>query len=709
MATAVKTTVTELPHSRVRVEAEIPADEVQRSLENQARKLGREMKLPGFRQGKIPPTIVIQRLGREPILDEAVRGQLTSWYMNAIDDSGIAPVGDPQVDLGDLPDEGKPLTFSFEVGVRPTAELGTYRGVEVGRREPSVEDEAIDDEIEELRERAAHLHVVKRPAKDGDFLTIDFEGTVAGEPFPGGEGRDQLIELGSGNLIPGFEDGLLGAVAGEQRTVTATFPEDYGAKHVAGKEAEFEIWVKEVKHKHLPDARRRVRLGLGRLRHARGAAREHPRAHARARRRARRVGVPRRRAGRDRRRRDRRGPRAADRGTRQRAADAHDPRARPPGHRQGHVPEDLRQDRARARSTTPSPRPSWRCKREAVLAAIIKAEGIEPTEQQMLDALEGAAEREQMSRQKLLDRLRHAGRADALAKEIAAEQAIDLVVTEAKPICDRGGRRSAPRRPPPRPRRRLRRPEAKKPAAARSRQGQEGRDLDARQGRARGRRRQEALDAGLLGARAGGAAPGPGAMRVGTLPRQDFTSRRPIEARTMSPLVPMVVEQTSRGERAYDIYSRLLNERIVFLGTPVDDQIANLIVAQLLHLESEDPDKDISLYINSPGGSVYAGLAIYDTMQFIKPDVSTICVGIAMSMGALLLAGGAEGKRMALPNAKILIHQVSSGFSGSGDGHRDPRQGDHRHPPAAGRDHRQAHQAAVREGSHRHRARLLPE
>ena len=132
----------------------------------------------------------------------------------------------------------------------------------------------------------------------------------------------------------------------------------------------------------------------------------------------------------------------------------------------------------------------------------------------------------------------------------------------------------------------------------------------------------------------------------------------------MSPLIPMVIEQTSRGERSFDIYSRLLNERIIFLGTPVDDQIANLIVAQLLHLESEDPDKDISIYINSPGGSVYAGLAIYDTMQFIKPDVQTICCGIAMSMGALLLAGGAKGKRMALPNAKIMIHQVSSGFSG---------------------------------------------
>jgi ATP-dependent Clp protease protease subunit len=130
------------------------------------------------------------------------------------------------------------------------------------------------------------------------------------------------------------------------------------------------------------------------------------------------------------------------------------------------------------------------------------------------------------------------------------------------------------------------------------------------------------------------------------------------------PLVPTVVERSARGEREYDIFSRLLNERIVFLGQPVDDQIANLIVAQLLHLESVDPDKDISIYINSPGGSIYAGLAIYDTMQFIKPDVSTICCGIAMSMGSLLLAGGAKGKRLSLPNSRILIHQPSAGFEG---------------------------------------------
>lgn len=132
----------------------------------------------------------------------------------------------------------------------------------------------------------------------------------------------------------------------------------------------------------------------------------------------------------------------------------------------------------------------------------------------------------------------------------------------------------------------------------------------------------------------------------------------------MSPLVPMVVEQSARGERSFDIYSRLLNERIIFIGQEIDDQIANLVVAQLLHLESDDPDKDIQLYINSPGGVVYAGLAIYDTMQFIRPDVQTTCFGVAMSMGSLLLTGGAPGKRTALPNSRILIHQPSGGYQG---------------------------------------------
>jgi ATP-dependent Clp protease protease subunit len=130
------------------------------------------------------------------------------------------------------------------------------------------------------------------------------------------------------------------------------------------------------------------------------------------------------------------------------------------------------------------------------------------------------------------------------------------------------------------------------------------------------------------------------------------------------PVIPMVIEQTARGERSFDIYSRLLNDRVIFLGGEVNEETANLIVAQMVHLESDDPDKDINLYINSPGGSIYAGLAIYDTMQFIRPEVQTICYGIAMSMGSLLLAGGAPGKRMALPNSRILIHQPSGGFQG---------------------------------------------
>jgi len=130
------------------------------------------------------------------------------------------------------------------------------------------------------------------------------------------------------------------------------------------------------------------------------------------------------------------------------------------------------------------------------------------------------------------------------------------------------------------------------------------------------------------------------------------------------PLVPMVVKQDARGERSFDIYSRLLNERVVFLGTAIDDEVANLVVAQLLHLEAEDPEKDIQLYINSPGGHVYAGMAIYDTVRFIKPDVATICCGIAMSMGSLILAGGAPGKRQALPNSRILIHQPHGGYQG---------------------------------------------
>jgi trigger factor len=433
MATAVNTTVTELPESRVSVDVEIAAEEIQRSLENQARKLGQEMKLPGFRTGKIPPGVVIQRLGRDSILDEAVRGRLTDWYLKAIQESGIAPVGDPEVDLGDLPAEGKALKFSFEVGVRPTATLGTYRGVEVGRREPAADPEAVESQIEDMRERFARLEVVKRPAEVGDFVTIDFVGTVDGEPFSGGDGRDQLIDLGAGQLIPGFEEGIIGASAGEERLVDATFPEDYGAKHVAGKAAQFQITVKEVKHKDLPELNDEFAsdaAGFDSLDELRESIAEELLEHD-----AKQVEIEFRAA-------------ALDAVVAEaevdvpealvaaRAQELLDRMLHSLGH-QGITKAHYLQISGKTEADLieeSKPDAEQALRREAVLAAIIEAEKIEPSEQELLDALEPAAEREQMSRQKLLDRLRSAGRVDALAKEVAAEQAIEIVISEAKPV-----------------------------------------------------------------------------------------------------------------------------------------------------------------------------------------------------------------------------------------------------------------------------------
>src|SRR5215210_7042683 len=253
MATAlVTTTVTELPESRVRVEAEVPAAEVDKRVAQAARGLARNLRVPGFRAGKAPPPVVIQRVGRETVLDEAVRESIGGWYTAAIDDAGVVPIGEPDLDLSALPGEGEPLRFAIEIGVRPPAKLGDYKGLEVPRREADAGEEAIAEEIERLRESSAKLETVDRPAGRGDFVVMDFAGSVDGTPFPGGEGRDQMVELGSGRLVPGFEEQLEGARAGEERTVTITFPDDYGAAELAGREAQFAVTVKEVKAKELP-------------------------------------------------------------------------------------------------------------------------------------------------------------------------------------------------------------------------------------------------------------------------------------------------------------------------------------------------------------------------------------------------------------------------------------------------------------------------
>jgi trigger factor len=248
-----ETKVKELPESRVRVDVDVDPQDVEGSINRTATQLGKEMKLPGFRKGKVPPQMVVQRLGRQTVLSQALESSLGDWYERALLESGVNPVGDPKLDLSDLPEEGQPLHFSIEVAVRPGAKLGEYKGLEVGREEPEVPEEAVEGEIERLREGFAKLNPVERAAKDGDAVLIDYEGTVEGEPFEGGAAKDYLLELGEGRVLPEMENALEGAKPGDEREATLTFPDDYPAEEVAGKTADFAIQVKEVREKELPE------------------------------------------------------------------------------------------------------------------------------------------------------------------------------------------------------------------------------------------------------------------------------------------------------------------------------------------------------------------------------------------------------------------------------------------------------------------------
>jgi trigger factor len=433
MPAELKTTVTELPESRVRVQAEVPADEVQRRMEQTARKLGRELKMPGFRKGKVPTPVVIQRIGREAVLDEAVRGTLGRWYVEAIDAAGIHPVGDPELDLGELPAEGEPLTFTIEIGVRPTATLGEYKGVEVGRRDPAVDDEAVEAELEALRERLARLETVEEPAASGDFVVMDYRGSIDGEPFAGGEGRDQLVELGSGRLVPGFEEQLLGAGAGDERTVTVTFPDDYGAAELAGRTAEFAVTVNEVKRKDLPelddefasdaagfDTLAELREDVAsKLREAdeRRVEGEFREAVLDAVVQGAQVEVP-------------------DALVQARAQELWERMLHSLGH-QGVSKEAYLSIAGRSEEellAEARPDAEQALRREAVIAAVIEAEGVEPSEGDVLDALQDSAAREQTTPEKLRERLDKAGRLDQLREDLAQRAAVDLLAEHATAI-----------------------------------------------------------------------------------------------------------------------------------------------------------------------------------------------------------------------------------------------------------------------------------
>jgi trigger factor len=429
---SLKTSVTELPESRVRVQAEVPAEEVERRIQQAAKRLGGQMRIPGFRKGKVPPTVVIRRLGRDAVLDEALRTALGSWYVDAIDGAGIAPVGDPELDVGDLPAEGQPLEFSIEIGVRPPAKLGTYKGLEVGRREPQVEDSAIDAELERLRDNVATLETVERPAASGDHVVIDYLGRVDGEPFAGGEGRDQLIELGSGRLIPGFEEQLVGAGAGDTRDVEVTFPDEY-PNELGGKTATFEVAVSEVKSKQLPELDDEFASEAGgfesldelrediasRLREADSGAieREYEEAVLQAVTDEAQVEVP-------------------EKLIHARAHELIDQTlsalARQGISKEAYLKIAGKDEEELAHEAEPDAASALR--REAVLAAIVEAEQIEPSDEELIEALRPAAERDGSDPGELVEQLRKAGRLQALQEDVASRQAVDLLVREATPI-----------------------------------------------------------------------------------------------------------------------------------------------------------------------------------------------------------------------------------------------------------------------------------
>ncbi|MFN8159618.1 MAG: trigger factor [Solirubrobacterales bacterium] len=429
-----ETKVTELAESRVRVEARVPAEDVDRHVQRAARAMARDMRMPGFRKGKAPPGLVIQRLGFESVLQQALRDSLPEWYERAVIASGVSTVGDPEIELADAPTgPGAPLGFSFEVAVTPRARLGSYQGLEVGRADPEVPDDIVERELSRLREGVARLVPVERPAAEGDALLVDFSGAMDGEPIEGGQGRDELIEIGAGRVLEDLEKGLVGAEPGTERSVQVDFPDDYGAEELAGRPAVFEVTVKEVREKQLPDLDDDFAAEVSEfdtLEELRGDIREKLSAAV-----SERIEQDFRMAVID---------AAAEQATIEIPGRIVEARA---GERWQRVERQLAgrgidpnvylqvQGQTREQIVEESKPDAERdLRREATLAAVAEAEGIEVGEEEMVEALEHSARHERTTPEKLLDRLRREGRDGLVRDDLRTRKAIDFLVESAVPI-----------------------------------------------------------------------------------------------------------------------------------------------------------------------------------------------------------------------------------------------------------------------------------
>jgi trigger factor len=426
-----RTTVTELGDSRVRVNVGIEADAVEKRVERAAQQLAGDMRVPGFRKGKVPAELVIQRVGREAVLEQALRDSLAEWYERALLETGITPVGDPQLNVESLPGEGEELEFSIEVSIRPPAKLGEYKGLEVGKVEPEVPDDAVQGELDRLREGFAALNPVERPAAPGDILVIDYIGTVDDEPFQGSEASDLTVELGAETLLPEFDQALEGASAGDEVTVEITFPDDHSPEDLAGKQASFTVTVKEVREKELPELddefaaeasefdtldelreEVRSRIAAAFERRAdddfRAAAVDAAAANAR-------IDLPKELV-------HGRAHEMWDRLERSLSARGIDPQVyvQMQGKPREELVTDMEDEAQRA------------LKREATLAAVADAEEIEVSDEELLGAL-GPGDGDEAP-EKLLGQLQESGRDALLRSEVRLRKAADVIADSAKPI-----------------------------------------------------------------------------------------------------------------------------------------------------------------------------------------------------------------------------------------------------------------------------------
>ncbi len=618
----VQTQVEELPENRVRLTVQVPSHDVHHAVEHAAADLSQSLKVPGFRKGKVPREVLLQRVGRERLMSEAVSSHIGGWFLSAAARTRLRPVEQPQYDF-ELPvSADEDWEFTATVAVQAKPELPDWTQLEVGVAEVEVPSELVQHELDALRATVAELVPVEgRPVAADDTVVVDLVS-------PDGDARrDYVVELGRGAVVEEIEQGLVGLSAGEEKEISFEL--------VDGTTQTVAATVQEIKEKVLPavddelartasefetlaelrtdiESRLREQISDGVELRFRADAADALVAASKV---------------------QAAGPLVEAR-TREllrgfaRQVEARGVQFETFLAMTGQEPEELvarLQDEAQ-RSVA----------RELVLEAVADKLGLDVSDAEVEELVREQAEALGDDAEETLQQLRDSGRLETLRDDLRLRKALDRVAADVQAHPARPGR------------------------------GARG-DLDARQGEHHDR--DETLD-----------------------PRRRSS---PI----MNPsnlVIPSVIEQTSRGERFFDIYSRLLNERIIFLGTPIDDQVANLVVAQMIHLESEDPDKDINIYINSPGGSVYSGPrdlrhdAVHQAGRRDDRASASRC-----RWAPSCSAAGAEGKRTALPNSKILIHQVCGGFQGQGTDIEIQARETISSQAAPGGDHRQAHGPAA--------------